>query len=81
MARGNYLKAILDFSNASKNDDTSSKYLFHLARCYQEIDNTEESLIFYQEAIDHCAPESLEIVKIKLQRGILFAKKEDFEVS
>ena len=81
MSRGNYLKAILDFSNASKNDDSSSKYVSHLAKCYQEIDNIEEALIFYKEAIDHCAPESLEIAKIKLQRGILHYKKDDYEVT
>ena len=81
MTRGNYQKAILDFSNASKNDDSSSKYVSHLAKCYQEIDNIEESLIFYKEAIDHCPPESLEIAKIKLQRGILHSKKEDYEVT
>lgn len=81
MSRGNFQKAIMDFSNASKNDETSSKYVSHLAKCYQEIDNIEESLIFYQEAIAHCPSESLEVAKIKLQRGILHFKKGDYAVN
>lgn len=55
------------------------KYVSNLARCYQEIDNIEESLSFYGDAIAHCSPDTLEYSKIKLQRGILYYKKEDYQ--
>lgn len=55
-SKTNYERAIIDFSNASKFDEGKSIYVFQLAKCLQEMNQIEDSLYFYEQAIERAPP-------------------------
>jgi len=73
-SKGHFQKAVQDYSNAAKFDEAKSHYVFQLAKCYQEMGDLEQSLCFYQYAIERAAPSSIELANIKLRRGIMYSR-------